>query len=228
MLGVNYRMGSSDTHIFSTAHNVIVINYCFLILKDGFQNILNWNYLPFTKIPTFIIVVLLYQDDGSKSFCDYIDYTETGASVCSDVIQIPVTSSQHLRVMHISVIANFVTLCEIEGFAGTFSLFQYFFATLIPIFGEYFVLQKLRFQCLQRRFNIISKYLNSNETAMAITMPQSIPFGSTSIAKIKQDFYCNNSTKYNKSAIPHVLVLFVFRFMLRSDCKLKTTPGRFK
>jgi len=41
-----------------------------------------------------------------------------GSSVCDDVIQIPVNSGTDVQVVQISVYNNFLTLCEVQVFAG--------------------------------------------------------------------------------------------------------------
>ena len=47
--------------------------------------------------------------DNARSF---------GPSVCDDVIQIPVNSGTDVQVVQISVYNNFLTLCEVQVFAG--------------------------------------------------------------------------------------------------------------
>jgi len=45
----------------------------------------------------------------------------TGTSVCDDVILIPINSGTEVQFVEISVYNNFLTLCEVQVFAGNFN-----------------------------------------------------------------------------------------------------------
>ena len=61
--------------------------------------------------------VRLYQDAGSKKTCGSNDYSDTGASVCGDILIIPITNTQPILILVIST-ENYLTLCEVQVFAG--------------------------------------------------------------------------------------------------------------
>ena len=60
--------------------------------------------------------VPLYKDDGDATTCS--DAKSFGTSVCDDVILIPVNSATELQYLTIAV-NNFLTICEVQVFAGT-------------------------------------------------------------------------------------------------------------
>ena len=61
--------------------------------------------------------VSLYQDDESKTTCESKDYNDTGTSICGDILLIPITSTGVFSILRIST-ANYLTLCEVQVFAG--------------------------------------------------------------------------------------------------------------
>jgi len=63
------------------------------------------------------IVTQLYQDTSPKTtLCDGY-YSVSGTSVCGDVIELPINSKQLVQTVNIST-ASYLTLCEVEIFAG--------------------------------------------------------------------------------------------------------------
>jgi len=61
----------------------------------------------------------LYQDTSTIKAC--FTYPESGTSVCSDVITLPVGITERVRYVNISVL-NWLMLCEVQVFAGMYVL----------------------------------------------------------------------------------------------------------
>jgi len=56
--------------------------------------------------------------DAAKTNCTSDNARSFGSSVCDDVIQIPVNSGTDVQVVQISVFNDYLTLCEVQVFAG--------------------------------------------------------------------------------------------------------------
>jgi len=60
--------------------------------------------------------VILYKDDSTKTSCS--SYPAEGTDVCSDVIRIPIETASAVQHLTIATNASYLTLCELEVFAG--------------------------------------------------------------------------------------------------------------
>ena len=56
--------------------------------------------------------------DSGGPYCTRYNAQSNGTSVCDDVILIPVNSGTEVQFVQISVYNNFLTLCEVQVFAG--------------------------------------------------------------------------------------------------------------
>jgi len=62
------------------------------------------------------VEVFFYKDNGDATTCQ--NKKSFGPSVCDDVVLIPVNSGTEVQYLTIAV-NNFLTLCEVQIFAGT-------------------------------------------------------------------------------------------------------------
>jgi len=61
----------------------------------------------------------LYKDPTNITACNGV-YGYSGLNVCDDVIEIPINTSYYTQLLTIST-ASYLTLCEVEVFAGWFA-----------------------------------------------------------------------------------------------------------